>query len=100
MDSHDVAAARDTTYFSVLRSIRVPALIATISSDVLYPPNLQLELSRGMANAQHHVIESDEGHDGFLIEHQKLGTLIRGFLEDLNFLTDPLRRDAEQPQIL
>merc|ERR1719401_742376 len=79
MDSHDVERARGS-YQDVLRSVTVPALIVSISSDVLYPVTEQLELAEYMPNAQHHLIQSDEGHDGFLLESRKVGTLVRGFL--------------------
>merc|ERR1719359_2355856 len=69
-------------YFQVLKSIRQPVLLASISSDVLYPVSEQLELAEHMPNAQHHMIESNEGHDGFLLEHRKVSTLMRGFLAE------------------
>jgi len=84
MDSHDVARGRGD-YYDVLRSIRVPVLVASISSDVLYPVSEQQELARYIPNSQHHLIESNEGHDGFLLEHRKMGTLIRGFLAELEY---------------
>mmetsp|Transcript_138321 Transcript_138321/g.430052 ORF Transcript_138321/g.430052 Transcript_138321/m.430052 type:complete len:378 (-) Transcript_138321:111-1244(-) len=79
MDSHDVERGRGS-YADVLRSISVPVLIVSISSDVLYPLSEQLELAEHIPAAQHHLIQSDEGHDGFLLEHRKVGTLLRGFL--------------------
>lgn len=84
MDSHDVSRGRGD-YYDVLRSIQVPVLIVSISSDVLYPVSEQLELARYIPNSQHHLIESNEGHDGFLLEHRKMGTLIRGFLAELEY---------------
>jgi len=79
MDSHDVERGRGS-YRDVLKSISVPTLIVSISSDVLYPVAEQLELAECIPSAQHHMIQSDEGHDGFLLEHLKVGTLLRGFL--------------------
>lgn len=79
MDSHDVERSRGS-YTDVLRSVSVPTLIVSISSDVLYPMSEQLELADHIPNAQHHLIQSNEGHDGFLLEHVKVGTLLRGFL--------------------
>merc|ERR550532_264256 len=79
MDSHDVERARGS-YKDVLRSVRIPALIVSISSDVLYPVSEQLELAELMPGAQHHLIQSDEGHDGFLLEAKGVGLLLRGFL--------------------
>merc|ERR1711976_106700 len=70
-------------YYDVLRSIKIPVLIASISSDVLYPVSEQLELAQYLPNSQHHMIESPEGHDGFLLESAKTGLLVRGFLGQL-----------------
>merc|ERR1719198_1195259 len=82
MDSHDVSRGRGE-YFEVLRNVKVPVLVASVSSDVLYPVSEQLELATHLPDGQHHLIESDEGHDGFLLEARKMGTLIRGFLGEL-----------------
>mmetsp|Transcript_108809 Transcript_108809/g.188320 ORF Transcript_108809/g.188320 Transcript_108809/m.188320 type:complete len:106 (+) Transcript_108809:1-318(+) len=93
MDTHDVTR-EDKDYFEVLRSIKVPAIVVSISSDVLYPPSEQLELAMHMPNAQHHMIESPEGHDGFLLESTKMSVLIRGFLAEIEGGIQPL---AERP---
>eukprot|EP00428_Durinskia_dybowskii_P076815 CAMPEP_0170355102 /NCGR_PEP_ID=MMETSP0117_2-20130122/467_1 /TAXON_ID=400756 /ORGANISM="Durinskia baltica, Strain CSIRO CS-38" /LENGTH=507 /DNA_ID=CAMNT_0010609125 /DNA_START=48 /DNA_END=1568 /DNA_ORIENTATION=+ len=82
MDSHDLARGRGD-YLEVLKKYATPTLVASISSDVLYPVEDQLELARHMPCAQHHLIQSDEGHDGFLLEHVHVGTLVRGFLSGL-----------------
>merc|ERR1712232_1444716 len=76
MDSHDMERGRGQ-YFDVLRNIKIPALIVSIDSDVLYPASEQFELAEYLPNAHHHMIHSNEGHDGFLLEHGKVGTLIR-----------------------
>mmetsp|Transcript_31797 Transcript_31797/g.69573 ORF Transcript_31797/g.69573 Transcript_31797/m.69573 type:complete len:383 (+) Transcript_31797:56-1204(+) len=82
MDTHDVERGRGD-YFDVLQSIQIPALIVSITSDVLYPPDEQMELANNIPNAQHHTIQSWEGHDGFLLEDKKVGTLLRGFLAQI-----------------
>jgi len=84
MDSHDMGRNRGD-YYDVLRSIKIPVLIASISSDVLYPVSEQLELAQYLPNSQHHMIESPEGHDGFLLEAAKTGLLVRGFLGQLEY---------------
>mmetsp|Transcript_63426 Transcript_63426/g.112744 ORF Transcript_63426/g.112744 Transcript_63426/m.112744 type:complete len:374 (+) Transcript_63426:36-1157(+) len=83
MDSHDVERGRGS-YFDVLRGLRLPVLLVSISSDVLYPMSEQLELDEHIPCSQHHLIQSDEGHDGFLLEHVKVGTLLRGFLAEID----------------
>jgi len=90
MDTHDLARGRGD-YEEVLRSYTLPTLIVSISSDVLYPVTEQLELAEHMPNAQHHLIHSDEGHDGFLLEHKKVGTLVRGFVAGLEAPGDSAR---------
>jgi len=82
MDTHDIARGRGE-YYEVLEGLKMPTLLVSISSDVLYPYSEQLELANHMPQAQHHMIQSDEGHDGFLLEGTKVATLVRGFL-DLN----------------
>eukprot|EP00746_Dinoflagellata_sp_MGD_P144761 gnl/MRDRNA2_/MRDRNA2_77460_c0_seq2.p1 gnl/MRDRNA2_/MRDRNA2_77460_c0~~gnl/MRDRNA2_/MRDRNA2_77460_c0_seq2.p1 ORF type:complete len:397 (+),score=58.90 gnl/MRDRNA2_/MRDRNA2_77460_c0_seq2:88-1278(+) len=89
MDSHDITRP-GKDYFEVLRSITVPSMIVSISSDVLYPASEQLELAAYMPNAQHHMIESPEGHDGFLLESTKISVLIRGFLAEVESGIAPL----------
>ena len=67
MDSHDVGRGRPDDYFSALNSVQQPVLVLGIRSDVLYPINEQEELHKYLGNSEFHVIESDEGHDGFLL---------------------------------
>merc|ERR1719428_2237211 len=96
MDSHDITRP-DQDYFDVLESITVPSIIVSISSDVLYPASEQMELAQHMPNAQHHMIESPEGHDGFLLEHTKMSVLIRGFLAENMDGIQPLRERPSEP---
>jgi len=95
MDSHDIGRNRGD-YYDVLRSIKIPVLITTTSSDVLYPSSEQLELGQYIPNAQHHTIESPEGHDGFLLEGKKIGMLVRGFLGQMDFESPVNRGPLEQ----
>ena len=78
MDSHDLARGRDS-YPEVLRGIRQPALIVSVSSDILYPPVEQQLLADCMPNVEFRMLESDHGHDGFLIKTRELGEMISAF---------------------
>ena len=82
MDTHDVARDRGT-YASVLRSMQQPALVVSIPTDVLYPPEEQMELARGLGNARLVRLESAHGHDGFLVDAQALDRLLTAFRRDL-----------------
>jgi len=78
MDTHDLARGRGE-YEAVLRSIAVPALVVAIESDVLYPPAEQGELATLLPRAHLARIASPHGHDAFLIETEKVNTLVRKF---------------------
>jgi len=84
LDSHDIAAGRgdgsDEAYFSVLRSITQPMLVVAVDSDILYPQAEQEELVLHTPNSQLHVIHSNEGHDGFLLEQDAVQPLVTDFL--------------------
>ena len=63
---------------NALERVRARPTVAGISSDRLYPLRLQMELARllpGAGDAK--VIDSVVGHDGFLVEHEAVGAVIR-----------------------
>lgn len=78
MHTHDLARGRGR-YPEALGVIRQPALIVSVSTDALYPPEEQQLLAKHLPNARYEVLESDHGHDGFLIETETLGELIARF---------------------
>lgn len=78
MNAHDVARGRGD-YHEVLASIRQPALVVSVASDLLYPPHEQQELVRYLPDARYETLDSGEGHDGFLIESAELGAMIARF---------------------
>jgi homoserine O-acetyltransferase len=78
MNDFDIAGGRGD-YAAVMRGIRQPALVVSISSDILYPPHEQQLLVRYMPNAQHALLRSSDGHDGFLIECGELAAIIAEF---------------------
>ena len=80
LDSHDVGRGRGGVE-AALGTLRQPTLVIGISSDVLYPLEMQKELVRQLPNATLRVVLSSEGHDGFLLEHGPIGDLIREALD-------------------
>jgi homoserine O-acetyltransferase len=78
MHTHDLARGRGN-YEAVLGSIEPPALIVSVSSDTLYPPAEQRYLVEHIPGASYEILESAHGHDGFLIETERLGQLISDF---------------------
>jgi homoserine O-acetyltransferase len=81
LNSHDVGRGRGGVA-AALRGCPVPVVVAGITSDRLYPLRLQEELADllpGCAELQ--VVDSIYGHDGFLLESEAVGELIRQTLE-------------------
>ncbi len=82
MNHHDVGRGRGGVV-AALKGVRVPLTIGSVSSDRLYPRELQEELARLAARAAPvRVITSPAGHDGFLLELDQVGTLITDALND------------------
>ena len=81
MDSHDIGRGRAGGVEGALGSLEQPVLVMGIDSDVLYPLTQQEELHRFLPNSRFQVIESDEGHDGFLLEVDQLGSAVSRFLK-------------------
>ena len=66
---------------SVLASLTLPILVMSVRSDELYPPAEQQEIVEHTPNSEFYMIESDEGHDGFLIEFEKMSDRVLEFLK-------------------
>jgi homoserine O-acetyltransferase len=81
VDSHDVARGRGALK-DVLRTFKPRALVVAISSDILFTPEDHQPFVSYIPNVTYHLIDSSYGHDGFLIEHEKLDTIIKDFLSN------------------
>lgn len=79
MDSHNTARGRGEME-NVLKQITAKTLLIGIASDLLCPVVEQQYLAQHMANAIYHEIDSPYGHDGFLIEGEKVSALLKSFL--------------------
>ena len=86
MDLHDVARDRGSVNEAVSRLARVPVLTLSITSDYLYPPNLQIEIFEAVeavgGECTHQIVENGNGHDGFLLATEDVSNHIAKFLED------------------
>lgn len=84
MDLHDVGRMRGGKA-KALRRLRAPVLTVSVSTDGLYHPYLQQEIHDLIVEQGGHceytVIESSQGHDGFLTESQTVGPLLADFLD-------------------
>lgn len=77
MNSHDIGRDRGGVQ-GALASITVPVIVVSIDTDRLFPPRLQAEIADLVPNAHALVrISSPFGHDGFLVEVEAVGDVIR-----------------------
>ncbi|MFI5148463.1 MAG: homoserine O-acetyltransferase [Bacteroidia bacterium] len=79
MDSHHIGRGRGSLE-KVLNTIMLPVLVVGISSDQLCPVEEQKFLAQHIPNAGYHEIDSPYGHDGFLIESEKLTVILKAFI--------------------
>jgi homoserine O-acetyltransferase/O-succinyltransferase len=68
MDSHNLARGRGGNLQTVLKKIKQRTLIIGISSDILCPLIEQRFLATHIPNTTMITIDSDYGHDGFMVE--------------------------------
>lgn len=80
VDSHNIARGRGSIAEALSR-IEARALVVAISSDILFPPEAHIPLREHIRDVEYHLIESEFGHDGFLVEHEKLNTIIQNFVK-------------------
>ena len=78
MDSHNVGRGRDSVE-KALAHIKAKTLVIGISSDLLFPLGEQRFLANHIPVASYVAIDSFYGHDGFLIEAEKLTRELKKF---------------------
>jgi homoserine O-acetyltransferase len=79
MDSHDLGRGRGSCD-AALASITQPVLVGSIPSDALYVPCEQIYLASRLSRAMLVALDSPHGHDGFLIDADRLEPALRRFL--------------------
>lgn len=81
MISHDIGRGRGGVV-KALESISIPVVVVSIDSDRLFPARLQAEIADFAPHAAPLVrISSPFGHDGFLVEVESVGDVIRQALD-------------------
>ncbi len=81
MDSHDVGRNRGGVQ-AALAGIKAKTLVIGIYSDVLYPISEQEFLQQHIPGAELLTITSEFGHDGFLLEYEKIETALVKFIDE------------------
>ena len=81
VDSHNLGRGRGKVE-DVLQQIKAKSLVVAITSDILFPPSDHTVMVENIPNVEYHLIDSDFGHDGFLVEHKQLNDIILNFLKE------------------
>ncbi len=80
MDNHNITRGRGDAK-SVLSSVKCNTLVLGITSDYLYPLEEQQLLASLIPHSLFVEIDSDFGHDGFLIENEQMSKILSAFLK-------------------
>ena len=80
MNAHDVGRGRDGVAAALAR-ITARTTVVAVDSDRLYPTRLSEEIAAAVPCASSHLIVSPFGHDGFLIEIEQVGAVIRAAMD-------------------
>jgi homoserine O-acetyltransferase len=76
MNHHDVGRGRGGIE-QALGRVRADVTVAGIATDRLYPLELQAQLNRMVPGSRPlAVIDSEYGHDGFLLETDQIGSVL------------------------
>ncbi len=80
MDNHNILRGRNANAEDILSVIKCRTLILGITSDYLFPLEEQQLLASKIPHARFEIIDSEYGHDGFLIESKKISAILEDFL--------------------
>ncbi len=84
MDYFDLAAEHGDVLANAFRGTRTRFCVVSFTSDWLYPTRESREIVHALnavaANVSFVEIESDKGHDAFLLEEPELFATVRGFI--------------------
>ena len=84
MDLFDLTHNGDITLTAALESATTRFLVISFTSDWLYPSYQSQEIVNALRRRNHDVayceLQSNYGHDAFLVEVKEQSELVRGFL--------------------
>lgn len=80
LDSNNLGRKRGGVE-KALATVRAKTLAVGITSDLLFPTVEQKRIAAGIPGAEYAEIDSFYGHDGFLLEVEKITRVVRNFLK-------------------
>lgn len=78
-DTHDIGRDRGGVE-AALASITAPAMVVGISTDLIFRPDDMRRLAYALPAGRYAQIDSAFGHDGFLVENDKLNDILTPFM--------------------
>lgn len=78
-DTHDIGRGRGGVD-AALASIKADTIVIGISSDIIFTPQDMRSLASRIPGAIYKEIDSEFGHDGFLVEHGRLNEILKPFI--------------------
>ncbi|MCH5226690.1 MAG: homoserine O-acetyltransferase [Muribaculaceae bacterium] len=97
-DTHNVGRGRNGIQ-AALRRVDFPVVCVGITSDIIFTPEEMISFTSFFPNAKYREISSQFGHDGFLVEHSLLNTIIKDFYNSLPFTPElPKELSDEEPE--
>ncbi|RYP10261.1 hypothetical protein DL764_000753 [Monosporascus ibericus] len=93
LDTHDLSRYRADTIADALAMIEQPTLVLGIESDGLFTFAEQQEIAEHVKNARLEKIDSQEGHDAFLLQFEQVNRYILDFLRET--LPDIMAKQGE-----
>ncbi|KAK5991351.1 Homoserine O-acetyltransferase [Cladobotryum mycophilum] len=96
LDTHDVSRNRAATIGEALALIEQPLLVLGIESDGLFTFAEQEEIAQYVKSARLERIESQEGHDAFLLQFEQVNRSVLGFLREV--LPDIMAVEGNAPE--
>ena len=85
LDGHNVGKDRGGLK-NALAQVKANTLIIGINSDILFLPEEQDELKQYIPGSELNIIDSDYGHDGFLLEYNKISGIVNKFINTVKML--------------
>ena len=80
-DTHDVGRGRGGKEAALSR-LTMPVQVVGITTDIIFTPEEMRSLAASIPGARYDEITSEFGHDGFLVEHDRLNAILTSFLPE------------------
>ena len=74
-DTHDIGRGRGGVD-AALASIKCPTIVIGLTTNIIFKPYEMLSLAEMIPGARYFEIQSEFGHDGFLVEHEQLNRIM------------------------